>query len=143
MLDAWPHDTRVTPFPKADEPDKHGQYLRPGWGLHMHWFILATAIVFETIGTTALKASDGFSRLAPSVVAVVAYTVSIWLLSLVLRTIPVGIAYAIWSGLGICLIAVIGYFVFQQRLDGWAIFGLGLIIAGILVINLMSNSTPH
>jgi len=109
----------------------------------MQWFLLATAILFETIGTTALKASDGFSRLWPSVAAGLAYMLSFWLLALVLRTIPVGIAYAIWSGLGICFIAMIGYFVFHQRLDLPAILGLVLIIAGILVINLFSASAPH
>jgi len=109
----------------------------------MHWFLLALAIFFETIGTTALKVSDGFSKLVPSTVSILAYGVSIWLLALVLKTIPVGIAYAIWSGLGICFIAVIGYFAFGQRLDIWAILGLALIIAGILVINLFSNAAPH
>lgn len=109
----------------------------------MQWLLLATAILFETVGTTALKASDGFTRLWPSTVSILAYIVSFWLLALVLRTIPVGIAYAIWSGLGICLIAIIGYFVFDQRLDTPAVIGLGMIVAGILVINLFSAAAPH
>jgi small multidrug resistance pump len=109
----------------------------------MPWVYLAIAVLFETIGTTALKASDGFTRLWPTVLVALAYGVSFWLLSMVLRTIPVGIAYAIWSGLGICLIAGIGYLVFGQRLDLPAVLGLGMIIAGIAVIQLFSNSTGH
>jgi len=109
----------------------------------MPWILLAAAILFETIGTTALKASDGFTRLAPSAVVVVAYGISFWLLALVLRVMPVGIAYAVWSGLGICLIAAIGYLVFNQRLDLPAVLGMGMIVAGILVINLFSNAAPH
>ena len=104
----------------------------------MHWLYLGVAILFETIGTTALKASDGMTRALPSLVVVLAYALSFWLLALVLRVIPVGVAYAIWSGLGICLIAGIGWIVFGQRLDGPALLGIGLIIAGILVINLFS-----
>lgn len=109
----------------------------------MQWVYLLTAIFFETIGTTALKASEGFTRLGPSAVVVVAYAASFWLLALVLKTIPVGIAYAIWSGAGICLIAGIGYVMFGQKLDLPAVLGIGLIMAGILVINLFSNSTSH
>jgi small multidrug resistance pump len=109
----------------------------------MPWVYLAIAVVFETIGTTALKASNGFTRVGPSVLVALAYGVSFWLLALVLRTIPVGIAYAIWSGLGICMIAIIGYFVFGQRLDLPAVLGLGMIIAGIIVIQLFSQSVSH
>lgn len=109
----------------------------------MPWLYLAVAILFETIGTTALKASDGFTRAWPSLVVVVAYALSFWLLALVLRVIPVGVAYAIWSGLGICLIAGIGWLLFGQRLDLPAILGIGLIMAGILIINLFSRSTGH
>lgn len=109
----------------------------------MQWILLGLAVVFETIGTTALKASDGFTRLAPSVLVVAAYGVSFWLLALVLRTVPVGVAYAIWSGLGVCLIATIGWLVYGQRLDTPAVAGLGMIVAGIAVIQLFSNSTGH
>lgn len=104
----------------------------------MHWLLLAIAIVFETLGTTALKASDGMTRLLPASGAVVAYALSFWLLSLVLRVIPVGVAYAIWAGLGICLIAFLGWIIFGQKLDMAALIGISLIIAGILVINLFS-----
>jgi small multidrug resistance pump len=109
----------------------------------MHWLYLGVAILFETIGTTALKASDGMTRAGPAIVVVLAYAFSFWLLALVLRVIPVGVAYAIWSGLGVCLIAGIGWVVFGQRLDAPAMLGLGLIIAGILVINLFSTSVGH
>lgn len=109
----------------------------------MHWILLSLAIVFETIGTTALKASQGFTRAGPSAVVALAYGVSFWLLALVLKVVPVGLAYAIWSGAGICLIAMIGWVGFGQKLDAAAILGLGLIVAGIVVINLFSSSAPH
>ncbi|MBA85203.1 SMR family transporter [Thalassobius sp. S69A] len=107
------------------------------------YLILFLAIAAETIGTTALQASQQFSRLWPSVLVVVAYGVSFWLLSLALKVMPVGIVYAIWSGLGIVLIALIGLAVFGQRLDLPAILGMGLILCGILVIHLFSNASPH
>jgi len=106
----------------------------------MPYLILFLAVLAETIGTTALQASQQFSRLVPSVVVVVAYAAAFYLLASALRFFPVGIAYAMWSGLGICLIAVIGWLVFGQRLDLWAIVGIGLILAGILVINALSGS---
>ena len=109
----------------------------------MHWLYLGAAILFETIGTTALHASQQFSRFWPSVLVVVAYAASFYLLAIVLRYIPVGVAYAIWSGLGICLIAGIGWVLFGQRLDMPALIGIGLIIAGIVVINLFSKTVGH
>lgn len=109
----------------------------------MHWLYLGVAILFETIGTTALKASDGLTRLGPSLLVVMSYVISFWLLALVLRIIPVGVAYAIWAGLGICLIAGIGWIIFGQRLDAPALLGLVLIISGIVVINLFSKSVGH
>ena len=109
----------------------------------MTYFYLLLAILAETIGTTALQASQQFTRPLPSVVVVVAYAASFYLLALVLRTIPVGIAYAIWSGLGIVFIALIGLAVFNQRLDAPAVLGIGLILSGILVIHLFSATAPH
>ncbi|WP_299815299.1 multidrug efflux SMR transporter [uncultured Jannaschia sp.] len=109
----------------------------------MNWVLLILAIAFETVGTSALKASGGFTRLGPSLVTLFCFVVSLFLLSLVLRTIPVGIAYAIWSGLGIVLIAAIGWVVFGQRLDLPAIAGLILIISGIVVMQLFSDTTGH
>lgn len=107
------------------------------------YLILALAVLFETIGTTALQASQQFTRLVPSVVVVLAYAVSFYLLSITLRTMPVGVVYALWSGLGIILISCIGWLVFGQRLDLPAVLGLGMIISGIAVIHLFSNAAPH
>ena len=104
---------------------------------------LIGAIFAETVGTTALQASQQFTRLWPSVLVVVAYAVSFYLLALRLRVMPVGIVYAIWSGLGIVLIAAIGYVVFGQKLDLPALLGMAMIVAGIVVINLYSSTTTH
>lgn len=105
------------------------------------YLILVLAVLAETIGTTALQASQQFTRLVPSVIVVVAYSVAFYFLALSLRTIPVGIAYAIWSGLGIIFIAVIGLAVFGQKLDLAAVIGIGMILAGILVVNLFSSAS--
>ena len=107
------------------------------------YLLLALAVLAETIGTTALQASQQFSRLGPSLVVVVFYAIAFYLLALTLRVMPVGIVYAIWSGLGIVFIAAIGWLVFGQRLDPPAILGLALILAGILVIHLFSAAAPH
>lgn len=109
----------------------------------MHYLFLMLAVLFETIGTTALQASQQFTRLAPTLVVIVAYGIAFYLLGLTLKFMPVGVVYAIWSGLGIVFIACIGFVVFGQRLDLPAIIGLALIIAGILVIHLLSNTTQH
>ena len=107
------------------------------------WFFLFGAIVAEVIGTTALKATHGFTRLAPSLVVVVAYALAFYLLSRTMQTIPMSISYAVWSGVGIVLITVIGYVVYRQSLDLAALIGLGLILAGVLVIHLFSKSVAH
>ena len=104
---------------------------------------LALAIVAEVIGTSALKASDGFTKLMPSLVVVVSYAIAFFFLSLAIRTMNVGVAYAIWSGLGIVLITAIGLFYFGQRLDLPAYLGLGLIVAGVVVINVFSKTVVH
>jgi small multidrug resistance pump len=109
----------------------------------MSYLYLTIAIVAEVIATSALKASEGFTNLIPSLIVAVGYGVAFYFLSLVLKTIPVGIAYAIWSGLGIVLISVIGLVLFQQKLDLAAIIGMGLIIAGVVVINVFSTSVSH
>ena len=109
----------------------------------LHVVYLFFAVLAETIGTTALQASQQFTRLGPSIIVVVSYAIAFYLLSLTLKTMPVGIMYAIWSGLGIVLIAGIGLIVFGQRLDWPAILGIGLILAGIVIINLFSKSTVH
>ena len=109
----------------------------------MPYLILLFAVIAETIGTTALHASQQFTRLVPSIIVVLAYGISFYLLSLTLRTIPVGIMYAIWSGLGIVLIAIIAFLVYGQRLDLPAIIGIGLILAGIVTIQLFSDAARH
>lgn len=104
---------------------------------------LFTAIVLEVIGTTLLQKSAQFTRLWPTLGMAACYLAAFWFLSLTLRTVPVGLAYAIWSGLGIVLISLIGWRVFGQALDPPAMIGIGLIIAGVVVINLFSKSMPH
>lgn len=104
---------------------------------------LLIAIAFELVGTSLLKASDGFSRLWPTVGSLLGYLGAFYFLSISLRTIPVGLAYAIWSGVGIVLISLIGWFAFKQRLDLPALVGMGLIVAGVIVINAFSKSAVH
>lgn len=108
-----------------------------------HWGYLFVAIVCEIIATSALKASEGFSRLWPSLLAVAGYLMAFYFLSQTLRTIPVGIAYAIWSGVGILLITLIGWIFFEQKLDAPALIGIGLIVCGVLVMNVFSRSAGH
>ena len=109
----------------------------------VHYFYLFLAVTAETVGTSALQASQQFTRFWPSLIVVVAYGLAFYLLGLTLRYMPVGVAYAIWSGLGIVLIAVIGYAVFGQKLDLPALLGMSLILAGIVVINLFSKTATH
>ncbi len=104
---------------------------------------LAMAIVAEVVATTMLKASEGFTRLWPSLVVVVGYAVAFWGLSMVVKTMPLGIVYAIWSGMGIVLVSIAAVFVYQQKLDLPAVLGMGLIISGVLVINLLSKTAAH
>jgi small multidrug resistance pump len=107
------------------------------------WLFLAIAIVSEVMATSALKASAGFTRPLPSLVVVLGYGVAFYFLSLTLKTLPVGVAYAIWSGAGVALIALIGWAFLGQRLDAPAILGLALIVAGVVVINVFSKSVSH
>ncbi len=104
---------------------------------------LALAIVLEVIGTTFLQQSQQFSRPLPTLAMALCYGAAFYLLSLALRTMPVGIAYAIWSGLGIVLISLVGLVFLGQKLDLPAIIGITLIVAGVLVVNLFSASTHH
>lgn len=104
---------------------------------------LGTAIVLEVIGTTMLQRSEQFTRLAPTLAMAACYLGAFYFLSIVLKTMPVGLAYAIWSGLGIVLISTIGYLVFDQKLDLAAIIGLGFIVLGVIIVNGFSKSIGH
>lgn len=107
------------------------------------YLYLAIAITAEVIATTSMKALDGFSRPLPLLLVVAGYSLSFWILSLVVKTIPVGIAYAIWAGLGIVLVSVAAAAIYQQKLDLPAVLGMVLIVAGVVVIQLFSSSTGH
>ena len=109
----------------------------------MKWVYLGIAIVAEIIATSALKGSESFSRLVPSVITVAGYAVAFYFLALTLREIPVGIAYAVWSGVGIVLISLVGALFFKQHLDAPAILGIALIIAGVVIMNVFSKSVSH
>ena len=109
----------------------------------MSYVYLAIAIIAEVVGTSALKASDEFTRLVPSIVVVAGYLVAFFFLSLTLRTIPVGIAYAIWAGAGIALIVAVGAVLFRQVPDLAGLVGLALIVAGVVIVNTMSHTPVH
>ena len=105
-----------------------------------NWLILFIAILSETIATTALKASEGFTVLLPSILVVIGYCLSFYFLSLTLRTIPVGIAYAVWSGVGVALVTLFGVLVYNQKLDFSALVGISLIMLGVVVLFSFSDS---
>lgn len=107
------------------------------------WIFLSVAIVAEVVATSALKASAGFSKPWPTLLVVVGYGIAFYLLALTLRTIPVGIAYAIWSGAGIVLISAASWLLFKQKLDVPALIGMGLIVAGVIVLNVFSKAVAH
>jgi small multidrug resistance pump len=105
--------------------------------------LLVVAIAFEVIATSALKATDGFTRLGPSIVTLIGYALAFYFLSLTLKTMPVGIVYAVWSGAGVVLIAAIGWIWYRQPIDAPGLVGIALILAGVLVVNLFSKSVGH
>lgn len=107
------------------------------------YLMLGVAIICEIIGSAFMGKSDGFSKLLPTFVTLVFYAVAFFLLANVIKTIPLGIAYAIWSGVGIMLTAIVGYFLFGNRLDLPAVVGMALIILGVLIINVFSKSAGH
>ena len=109
----------------------------------MNYVFLAIAIVSEVIATSALKSSEGFTRLVPSLIVIAGYGAAFFCLSMALRTIPVGVCYAIWSGAGIALVALVAWIVFGQRLDLPAIIGMALIIAGVLTLSFFSKTSMH
>lgn len=106
----------------------------------MNWLYLFLAIVAETLGTSFLKMSNGFSQFLPSILAILCFLVALFLSSIVLKFLPVGIVYAIWSGLGIALVTIVGYLFFKQSLDLPALIGIALILLGVVVIFTMSNT---
>lgn len=109
----------------------------------MPWLYMAGAIFFEIIATSALKSAEGFTRPVPTALVLIGYGVAFYCLSIALKTIPVGIAYAVWSGVGIVAISLIGLFWYRQTIDAAGLVGMGLIVAGVLVINLLSKTAQH
>jgi small multidrug resistance pump len=109
----------------------------------MSYLYLGIAIIAEVLATSALKSSQGFTKPLASIVVVVGYCIAFYCLSIVLKTIPIGVAYAIWAGLGIVLITIVGYFFYQQKLDTAAVVGMSLIVVGVVVINVFSTSLTH
>lgn len=109
----------------------------------MKWIHLVIAIVSEVIATSALKESEGFSKFYPSLIVILGYGTAFYFLSLTLRSMPVGVAYAVWSGVGVLLVTLVGLFVFGQRIDGPGWLGIALITSGVLVLNLLSKSSSH
>jgi small multidrug resistance pump len=108
-----------------------------------HWHFLAIAIISEVSATSALKANEGFTKVLPSVVVLIGYALSFYFLSLTLKSLPIGVVYAIWAGLGIVLLGIIGWVVYGQELDFAAIAGMSLILSGVLILNLFSKSASH
>lgn len=109
----------------------------------MNWLYLSFAIVMEVVATSALKASDGFTRPLPSLLVVIGYAAAFYTLSITLRSMPVGVVYAIWSGVGVVLITLVGWLLFQQKLDAAAVIGIALIAAGVIVLNVFSKAVAH
>lgn len=109
----------------------------------MNWLYLTIAILCEVLATLALKSSDGFTRLVPSLFVVTGYGVAFYFLSLTLRSIPVGIAYAVWSGVGIVLVSILGWVFYDQKLNVAAMLGIFFIMVGVVILNLFSSSTNH
>jgi small multidrug resistance pump len=107
------------------------------------YLFLGIAIAAEVIATTSMKALDGFNKPLPLLLVVVGYGLSLWLLSLVVKTIPIGIAYAVWAGLGIVLVSIAALFIYEQKLDLPAILGMSMIVAGVVVIQLFSSTAGH
>jgi len=120
--------------------DLGGKDMNP---MLLAYILLALAIISEVTGSTFLVKSEGFTQLVPSLLVFTFYVISFYLLSQVLKTIPLGIAYAIWSGVGIVLTALIGFFIFRQSLDLPAVIGIGMIIGGVIVMNVFSKSVGH
>ncbi|HSC68640.1 MAG TPA: multidrug efflux SMR transporter [Cellvibrio sp.] len=107
------------------------------------WLFLGIAILSEVVATSALKASEGFSKTTPSMMVLVGYGLAFYFLSLTLKTIPIGVAYAVWSGVGIIGVSIIGLLLFKQKLDFPALLGIGFILTGVIIMNVFSKSVAH
>jgi len=108
-----------------------------------NWIFLSAAIVAEVIATSSLKASEGFTRLWPSLIVVVGYAAAFYLLALTLRTIPVGVAYAVWSGAGVVLVTLVAWLIYGQKLDLPTLIGIAFIVTGVMILNLFSKAGTH
>ena len=108
-----------------------------------NWVYLGLAIFSEVIATASLKSTEGFTRLVPSIVVIAGYSAAFFFLSLTLDTIPIGVAYAVWSGVGVATIAIVSYVLYGQKIDTAGVIGIGLIIAGVVVLRLFSESTAE
>lgn len=111
--------------------------------VYMIYLLLSLSILLEVIGTSLLKATNNFSKPLPSLGVFISYGIAFYLMSIVMKELPVGIVYAVWSGCGIVLVSLVSYFAYKQSLDLAAIVGIGLIIAGVIVINVFSKSISH
>ena len=109
----------------------------------MQWFYLTIAILSEVVATSAIKSSQTFTRLVPSILVVLGYSIAFYFLSLTLKTVPLGVAYAIWSGAGVALVSLVGVVVYRQVLDMPAIIGIALIVAGVVVLQAFSKTVAH
>ncbi len=107
------------------------------------WLFLTIAVFGEVIATSALKPSEGFTKLLPSAIVIIGYGTAFYFLSLVLKSIPVGVAYAVWSGLGVVLVTTVAWVLYGQRIDAWGFVGISLIVCGVLVLNLLSKASAH
>jgi len=158
MRDSWrscdQQSTKAIVSTSPQKSWKENEAKKPSvlrWAIHsrrlhsirMKWLCLFIAIISEVIGTSALKASQGFTRLIPSLLVIGGYATAFYFLALTLKAIPVGIAYAIWSGVGILLVSIAGFVLYRQSLDFPAIAGIGLIVIGVVVLCLFSKSAVH
>lgn len=107
------------------------------------WFFLGVAIIAEVIATSSLKSSEGFTKVLPSLLVAIGYGIAFYFLSLTLKSIPIGMAYGIWAGLGIVLITLVGWLAFGQKLDVASVLGIALIVAGVVIINVFSKISVH